>query len=107
MLGIEKLKATILLFVAVFNQAKEAAADGVQTMDLFSFIDELAQLPEAINNRDQVLAELNDLSVDERQEIIDAVKEKLNVTDEKAGEIVLNAIDTAAASYKLVRSIVS
>ena len=101
------MKATILLFVAFFNQAKESAADGFQPLDAFSFIDELAQLPEVIASKDQVLAELNDLSVDERQEIIEAVKQKLNVTDEKAQEIVANAIDTAAATFKLVRSIVS
>lgn len=107
MLGIDKLKAAVLLLVAFFNQGKESAADGVQPLDAFSFIDELAQLPEVIASKDQVMAELNDLSIDERQEIIAAVMDKLNVTEEKAQEIVANAIDAAAANFKLVRSIVS
>jgi NifB/MoaA-like Fe-S oxidoreductase len=105
MLGITKLKAGILLLVAFFNQGKEAAEDGVQTMDLFSFIDEAAQIPGVIASKDEILAELNDLDHSEKQEILDAVAEKLNVENEKAEKIVIAAIDALYGNYALVKAI--
>jgi len=105
MLGITKLKAGILLLVALFNQGKESAEDGIQPMDAFSFIDELAQAPGILASKDEMLAELNDLDPAERQEIISAVAEKLNVDDVKAESIVLKAMDVAFAGYALTKEI--
>lgn len=104
-MGIEKLKIGILLIVALFNQGKEAAADGVQPLDAFSFIDELAQMPAVIASKDEMLAELNDLDPAERQDIISAVGAKLNVDDAKAEEITLKAMDVMFAGYSLVKTI--
>jgi hypothetical protein len=100
MLGTDKLKVAVKLGVALFNQAKESTADGFQVMDVFSFVDELAQLPEVIKSAEDMRAELNDLDMAERQEILALVKEQLNVTDERAEEIVVTALDLVFALYK-------
>jgi len=105
MLGIAKLKAGILLLVAFFNQGKEAAADGITAMDLFSFIDEASQLPGVIASKDEILAELQDLSPEELAEIHAAVAEKLNIDSVKAEGIVLAAIDALYYNYALVKAI--
>lgn len=99
MLGTEKLKSAVKLGVALFNQAKTSTADGFQVMDVFSFVDELSQLPEVIKSASEMKAELNDLDMAERQEILELVKGSLDVTDEKAQEIVTAALDLVFAIY--------
>lgn len=100
MLGTEKLKVAVKLGVALFNQAKESTKDGFQVMDVFSFVDELSQLPEVIKSAAEMKAEMNDLDMAERQEILELVKGSLDVTDEKAQEIVTAALDLIFAIYK-------
>lgn len=99
MLGTDKLKVAVKLGVALFNQAKESTADGFQVMDIFSFVDELAQLPEVIKSAADMKAELDDLDMAERQEILNIVKESLNVDDEKAEAVVIAALDLVFALY--------
>lgn len=106
-LGIEKLKAAILLAVAFANQAHESFKDGFKAQDLFDFVDELMQVQGVLQTKDEVLAELNDLSLEERGQIIAAVAERLNVGNDVAEGIVADAIDWLAASYKLGRALVN
>ncbi len=105
MLGIEKLKAGILLAVAFANQAHEAAADGFKPADIFSFIDEAMQVQGVLASADEMKAELNDLDLNERGEIIAAVAEKLDVGNEKAEAVTLAGLDWLAATQNLIKNI--
>lgn len=99
MLGITKLQAFVLLGVALFNQGKEATADGIQISDLFAFVDELIEVQAVSKTLAEVKAELNDLDPAERQQLIEAVKEKLNVENQKAENLVGHALDLLAVIY--------
>ena len=103
MLGTDKLKVAVKLGVALFNQAKTSTEDGFQVMDIFGFVDELSQLPEVIKSAADMKAELNDLDMNERQEILDLVKAELKVENEKAEEIVVAALDLVFAIYNGVQ----
>lgn len=103
MLGTEKLKVAVKLGVALFNQAKASTEDGFQVMDIFGFVDELSQLPEVIKSAADMKAELNDLDMNERQEILDLVKSELKVENERAEEIVVAALDLVFAIYNGVQ----
>jgi hypothetical protein len=105
MKGIQNLQAAILLAVAFANQIHESASDGFKPADLFDFIDEAMQIQGVVASKDEIVAELNDLSLEERGQIIDAVAQKLNVGNDKAEGVVADAIDWLAASYKLGKSI--
>lgn len=107
MLGVEKLKTGVLLVVAFFNQAKEAAKDGFKAQDLFLFIDEAMQVQGVLQSAAEMKAELDDMDTAERQSIMDAVRENLNVEDAKAEAIVLAAFDWLAATYNTLRTVAS
>ncbi len=106
-LGVEKLQAAILLAVAFFNQGKQSSEDGVQASDIFAFIDEAMQIQGVLATGAEIKAELDDLDMTERQGIIDAVGKNLDIASEKAEQVVLDAIDWVAASYKMARNLVS
>lgn len=100
MLGTDKLQSAVKLGIALFNQAKEATGDGFQVMDIFSFVDELTQLPGIINSAEAMKQELNDLDLNERAEILQLVKDGLQIDDAKAEDVVVAILDMIFALYK-------
>src|SRR6187402_1763224 len=103
--GITNLQAAVLLAVAFANEAHKAAADGFKPQDLFGFIDEVMQVQGVIATKAEILAEMNDLDLTERGEIITAVAEKLDVGNDKAEAIVADAIDWLAATYAMIANL--
>lgn len=103
--GITNLKSAILLAVAFANETHKAAQDGFKASDLFGYIDEVMQVQAVVEAKDAILAELADLDLSERAEIMAAVAAELNVGNDKAEAIVTDAIDWLAATYKLGKNI--
>jgi chaperonin GroEL (HSP60 family) len=103
-MGIDKLKAAVLLVVAFVNQGKDAFADGFQTMDLFKFLDEAMQVGEVAKTAKEVLAEIKDMDAAERAELVAAVKEALQETKE-VESVVEHAINSIGELYLLYTSI--
>ncbi len=103
-MGIEKLKSAVLLAVAFFNEGKDAFKDGVQPRDLFGFLDEAMQVGEVTKTAKEIVEEIKDLTVEERAELIAAVKEALNES-EKAESIVEHAINTIGSAYMLINAV--
>lgn len=101
MLGTENLTNAVMLGVKFRKQYHESFADGFQVIDLFSFVDEASEMPNIIKSAPLMKAELNDLDLTERGKIIETVKAELD-DDEDVEEVVGNAIDWVAATYKLV-----
>ena len=102
-LGIEKIKKGLALGIAFKNQTEEALKDGFQTMDIFGYVDELSQLPEAIKSAPEMLNEVNDLSLTEREEIRTYLINELNVAAEEVEETIVDVIDWLFATYKLIK----
>jgi len=103
-MGIENLKKAVGLAAAFKNQTTEALADGFQTMDIFGFIDELSQLPAVIQSAEDLKAELNDLTLEERTELNEYVLSLNVVAEENLEAFIANALDWAFATYKVVTS---
>lgn len=103
-MGIENLKKPLGLAAAFKNQTTEALADGFQTMDIFGYIDELSQLPSVIASAEDMKAELNDLSLEERNELQAYVLSLNVVADENLEAFIADALDWCFATYKLVKS---
>lgn len=106
MTGIENIKRAVKLAAAFKTQTTTALADGFQTMDIFGYVDELSQLPEVISSADQLKAELNDLTLEERTELRELVLSLDVVTEEAVEQFIVDALDWAFATYKIVSSIV-
>ena len=104
-LGVSKLQAGILLAVAFANQTKEAFADGFKASDLFGYIDEAMQVQGILASAKEMKAELDDMDMSERQQIMDAVAKELKVDSEKVTGVVLAALDFVAATYHLVNEL--
>lgn len=106
MLGTENLERGIMLGVDFFNQTAEALEGGFQTIEIFKFIDELTRLPEVIKTKQEMIDELNDMDSTERQNIIQKIKDKLNVTPEDAEVKALAVIDWLFATYSGVKAFI-
>lgn len=108
MKGIENLQAAVLLIVAFYNKGKEAVSDGVQPLqDAISLFGEFLQLPEVLEKKDEILAELKDVDSQEILTMATAVQEKLNVSNEKAKRITVKAFSALMHNYSLVEEIIS
>lgn len=103
--GITHLQAAVLLIVAFANQTHEAAQDGFKPSDLFGYIDEVMQVQDVVKTKAEIIEELNDLTLEERGQLIAAVAEKLEVGSDRAEAIVIDALDALAAIYKLGKNI--
>lgn len=88
-LGIDNLKKAALLGIDIGKQVETALADGkFSWVDSFGFLDELIRVPGIINSRKDIIAEYQDLTADEREELKGYIQDNLDLTnDELEGKI--------------------
>jgi hypothetical protein len=93
--GIEETKDAVIFLTSLANAITESLADGGITLsDYPKFIKPVTKLFPAISGINQVPRELEDLKEDEKAELVELVKNELNV-NANVEEIVAQAIDIA------------
>ncbi|MGN6803908.1 MAG: hypothetical protein ACTHJN_18560 [Ginsengibacter sp.] len=62
----------------------------------------LMQIPDLVKNKQAILDEVKDLSVDEIAVLINSVKDSALITSDKVKEIISNAVNILQAVAKLI-----
>ena len=94
--GIEDTKELLDFIFSLAEAVKKSAADGkFSWSDGLNFIDPLKKLAPAIDNIDQVGAEILDLDGDEFSELVTYVEEKWNLQDEEDGATIDEKVEDA------------
>ncbi len=92
------------LIVDAVKTVTEKLKDGFQYSDLVALIPVLMQIEPAIKDADHALNYLKDMTTEKRQDIINAVMEKLGSdANENLKEGVTRILDAAASDYMLVK----
>lgn len=81
--------------------------DGFQYTDIFAFIPVLSKIPEAIKDANKAWEYLEDMTVEKRQDLIDAVVAKLQDASENARIWATRIVDAAASNYMLIKWIMT
>jgi hypothetical protein len=100
-LGIENLKKLVKFSCDLTKQIVESTEDGIQWTDLFSFVDEAAQIPGIGKSFPQVKAELADLTAEERQELHAYLVDEFDIPNDKLETAIENSLQTALALIAL------
>lgn len=77
----------------------ESLKDGFQTMDIFALVPVFAKIPAAIQDANNALHYLKDLTPEKEEEIINLVLSKLNDASAKTKQIVTYLLRTLANAY--------
>lgn len=99
----KNLQEIINLLVDATKTIFERLKDGFQYMDLAALIPVLMQVEPAIKDADHAVNYLKDLTQEKRQDVINAVLEKMGDTSAEAREGVTRILDAAASNYMLVK----
>lgn len=98
------LLAATLLAADFVNQGVKSFSDGVQGRDLFDFLDEGLQVNGIVAEAGHIKEELAGMTPEYRKEIVDGVRERLNLGDD-AEEVTENLMYTVAYGYASVKAI--
>ena len=91
-MGVKDLKELVLFVCKLANGFVKSMQDGkFNLLELVNFVPAVTALPAAIDNIDEVPAQLKDMDDAEREEIIQAVKDELDFEDEDIEEFVEDA----------------
>ena len=105
--GIEQTKDLVLEAVALGNAIGGALEDKkIGFADIGAFIDPLTKLPAALAGISEVPAELADLDEDEKQELLEAVKDQFDLDDDKAEIAIEEGLALAAALHSYIQKVV-
>ena len=103
MSGIQETKEVLSAAAAMGNGYSQAIADGkIGIGDIGFLITALVKLPAALSGIDKVPEELQDLDDSEKQELIDHVKNELNIDDNKAEKFVERGFEVILTNWQFV-----
>ncbi len=102
MLGIENLKKAIHLAISLPIQVIESSKKKIKFLAILNFIDEFKELTQLVKERDKVVAEIKDLSPEERTELLEYIKSEFDIPDDKLESFIENAITWAFSFITLV-----
>lgn len=103
-LGIENLKKGVKLAIEFGEEIERLTKNPNKLTALIGFFDEVMQVPEVAKNIEQTVAEIKDLSEDERRELKTFVAAEFDLENDKVEEKVEAAIDWLASTWLLVKS---
>lgn len=105
MFGIENLKKAALLAIQFGQQIEQSSKEGFKITDLFSFVDEIAQLPGVIASKDQIVQEFKDLTSEERAELVAYIETTLTLENKKVEELIEAGLEFLLSLLILVEKI--
>ena len=103
--GIETLKMFVLWGISLTEQLQEAFKDRrFRWYETFGFADEGRAFAELLPHIDQASEEFKDLSLQEKRALIDFIAQEMELDNEWAERITLDAVDLATASYRSLQT---
>jgi len=101
--GIEETKDILDFMFSFVEAVGKAKADGEMSWsDARYFIDPVRKLFEAVDDIEEVLPEIEDLSEEEYDQLVEYVKEKWNYDDENLDWIVDTAIEAGKSILMMI-----
>ena len=101
--GIEETKDILDFMFSFVEAVGKAKADGEMSWsDARYFIDPVRKLFEAVDDIEEVLPEIEDLSEEEYDELVEYVKEKWNYDEENLDWVVDTAIEAGRGVLTLI-----
>lgn len=102
-LGIDNLKKLIKFSLDLTENISTALADGkVTTTEIFGFLPELLQVPGVVKSWKDIVAELKDLTPDERLDLHAYVADEFDIPNDKVEVFIENALLQAISMITLV-----
>lgn len=99
--GIENLKAVLVFGVTIGKSISADLEDKkFSFVEMLALLPQLAQIPDFVSKKDQIIAEAKDLSLDEIKELV-AVVEGV-ITNEEVIATIEDAISVAVAAKNLI-----
>jgi len=103
MLGIDNLKKLVKFSLDVTEQIASSLADGkITTMEIFGFLPQLVEIPGVVKSWPNIVAELKDLTPEERLELHAYVVSEFDIPNDKVESFVENALLQAVSLISLV-----
>lgn len=99
----ENTKNALTLVARFKKQYQEAAKDGIQAMDGFGFIDELAELPAVINSAKLIKEEIDTVTPEGRDDVRNHVLTLDVVEKEEAEQFIADVVEWALLTNKVIR----
>ena len=100
--GIENLKKIVAFGCDLTKQINQSLEDGWQWTDAISFVDEIATIPGVVKSIPAVKQELSELSLAEREELLNYIVEKFDIPNDKVEAFVEHAVAIAISMVALV-----
>ena len=100
--GIENLKKIVAFGCDLTRQINQSLEDGWQWTDAFSCVDEIATIPGVVKSIPAVKQELSELSLAEREELLNYIVEKFDIPNDKVEAFVEHAVAIAISMVALV-----
>lgn len=102
-LGIDKIKAAMKLAADLRNTTADALADGTfQWQEAFGFIPSLMQIQGVVQNSAEMVAQIQDASHNEREELEAYAKDVLNIASADVEQFIANALDWVIATVQII-----
>lgn len=102
-MDIKNTKELVDFAIGLGNAAGLAASDGkIDISDIALFITPLKDAGPALADMNQIIPELTDLSVEERQELLAHVEQKFNIPQEKIEEVVEAGLGVLAQVHRVI-----
>lgn len=99
--GIENLQKLLTFGVNLGTSVVNESKDGFNLNDVFNLLPQLMQIPDFIKNKDTIINEAKDLSIDEIKQLVGAVNGVIK--DEHVVSIITNALNVAVSVVALVQ----
>lgn len=104
-LGTEALKKAVKFGVNLTNQIIVSGSDGFSWTDAFSFVDEISEATGVIKSGKEIIAELKDLTEEEKVELYTYIQAEFDLEDDKVEAIVEDSLNIAFSILSLVEKI--
>lgn len=101
----DKIDAAVLTLCRGFNVGAKQFADGVQLQDAFAFLPIMFDVQASVEQREELVQQLKDYSINERAATIEKAKAELAISSEKAEAVVGHAYDLIFAGVNLTLSL--
>ena len=99
--GIENLQKLLSFGVNLGTSISAESKDGFNLNDIFNLLPQLMQIPDFIKNKDTIINEAKDLSIEEIKQLVGAVNGVIK--DEHVVSIITNALNVAVSVVALVQ----
>lgn len=102
----KELKEIVCFAVCLGNALGKSLKDGELTYgDSMNFLDPLSKLSEAVDGAENVVQEIKDITEEQTAELIDYVKDELDLPQEGIEEVIEAGLDIAMGVCKYIRLI--